>query len=276
MANTATPQSMVERVSLILDAFDGPATALRMEALVQHTGLPRSTLHRIVDQLVRLGWLRRTRAGYVLGARSRRAGAGPDWPSILRTVAAPLLNELSLKTGLTSLLGILDQDEIVYIDVVGVRRDTSVFQVGHSVPAHASALGKAILAGLLPEDTDALLPEPLRRATAQTIRRLWVLHQELGRVRGRQGLAFDRDEAVAGLSSLAAPLRRSGDHVAAIAVTGPSEKDKTLEAAIPAVLATAGEIAAKLAAASDAIPSQHAGGEPGRLPLGRLGEDDWL
>src|SRR5699024_5813688 len=61
------PPSMVERMTLILDSFDGRRDRLTLEDVARRTELPRSTTHRIVDQLVRLRWLPRTAAGYALG-----------------------------------------------------------------------------------------------------------------------------------------------------------------------------------------------------------------
>ena len=56
------PPSMVERMTLILDSFDGRRDRLTLEDVARRTELPRSTTHRIVDQLVRLRWLQRTPA----------------------------------------------------------------------------------------------------------------------------------------------------------------------------------------------------------------------
>ncbi|MBM4529792.1 helix-turn-helix domain-containing protein, partial [Rhodococcus hoagii] len=61
------PPTMAERITLILDQFDGAGTRLTAEDLVQLTSIPRSTTHRILDQLTQLNWLRHNRTGYRLG-----------------------------------------------------------------------------------------------------------------------------------------------------------------------------------------------------------------
>src|SRR5699024_2591631 len=88
------PPSMVERMTLILDSFDGRRDRLTLEDVARRTELPRSTTHRIVDQLVRLRWLQRTPAGYALGQRPLGFTEHGGSYAELREVAAPVLHEL--------------------------------------------------------------------------------------------------------------------------------------------------------------------------------------
>src|SRR3546814_16751343 len=84
------PPSMVERMTLILDAFRGPTTRLTLEQVARATHLPRSTAHRILDQLVKLSWLEHTSFGYALGSRSLKLGdAGARGSNDMRAAAAP-------------------------------------------------------------------------------------------------------------------------------------------------------------------------------------------
>ena len=69
-ARRETPPSMVERMTLILDAFPGRTSTLSLEDVARRTRLPRSTAHRILDQLVRARWLEHTEFGYRLGPRA--------------------------------------------------------------------------------------------------------------------------------------------------------------------------------------------------------------
>ncbi|NED69805.1 helix-turn-helix domain-containing protein, partial [Streptomyces sp. SID10244] len=61
------PLSMVERMTLIMEAFDRPLARLTLDEVTQHTGLPRSTAHRILDQLVQCRWLIHAKTHYSLG-----------------------------------------------------------------------------------------------------------------------------------------------------------------------------------------------------------------
>ncbi|HNM11017.1 MAG TPA: helix-turn-helix domain-containing protein, partial [Mycobacterium sp.] len=68
--------SMLDRFTAIIDAFDDAAGGLTLDQIAGRTGLPRSTTHRILDQLVRLRWLTHAGRGYRLGARAAAWGAG--------------------------------------------------------------------------------------------------------------------------------------------------------------------------------------------------------
>lgn len=115
------PPSMVERMTLILDAFDGRAARLTLEEVACRTQLPRSTVHRILDQLVKLDWVDHASFGYCLGRRALGLGGGDGGHSQIREAAAPLLHELHLQTGMVVHLSVLDGRESVYLDKVGGR-----------------------------------------------------------------------------------------------------------------------------------------------------------
>ncbi len=68
------PVSMIERMTVILDAFDPHTPSLSLLDLADRTGLPRSTLHRILDQMIRLRWLTHPTGGYRLGMRPLELG----------------------------------------------------------------------------------------------------------------------------------------------------------------------------------------------------------
>ena len=69
----ATPSAVIDRISLVLDAFEGPGR-LTLAQIVRRTGLPRSSAHRMLERLVQLRWLRRSGRDYELGMRLGRAG----------------------------------------------------------------------------------------------------------------------------------------------------------------------------------------------------------
>ncbi len=73
-AETATPSAVIDRISLVLDAFDGPGR-LTLAQLVRRTGLPRSSAHRMLERLVQLRWLRRSGRDYELGMRLVELGS---------------------------------------------------------------------------------------------------------------------------------------------------------------------------------------------------------
>jgi DNA-binding IclR family transcriptional regulator len=105
------------------------------------------------------------------------------------------------------------------------RPDTTfqVLEVGAQLPAHASALGKAIVAYADESVFEDLVAEPLPKLTARTLS-AGALRADLDEVRER-GIARERDEAVLGESSVAAPIFDHSDHaVGAIGVVGDTER----------------------------------------------------
>lgn len=239
------PPSMVERMTLILDAFDGASARLTLEDVSRRTHLPRSTAHRILEQLVRLEWLDHTSHGYVLGRRALGlASAGNDHTEV-RAAAAPYLHELLLRTGAVVHLGVLEGDEVAYLDKVGGRFAVKVpSRVGGRMPAHCTALGKAMLAWLEPEHVDELVGHSLAPRTGSTIADLEGLHGELNRIRARGGLAFERGECYADIACVAAAIRGPEGPVAALSAVGGA--DMPLERVAPLVVNAARAIAAEL------------------------------
>ncbi|GAA0294908.1 MULTISPECIES: IclR family transcriptional regulator [Streptomyces] len=213
------PPSMVERMTLIMDCFEGPKTRLLLEEVSRRTGLPRSTAHRILDQLVRLQWVEHTRSGYHLGRRVRTWGARESGHSDLRAAAAPWLHELAVMTDLVVHLGTLDETYVEYLDKVGGRRAAAVAsRVGGRAPAHCTALGKAMLAWLPPEEIDELYADGVPAATGASVDGLPALHRELGRIRRDRGLAVERGECVEGIACVGVAIRGPEGPVGAISL----------------------------------------------------------
>ncbi|HET7407876.1 MAG TPA: IclR family transcriptional regulator [Mycobacteriales bacterium] len=219
------PASMIERMTLILGAFDGSAPRLTLQEIADRSGLPRSTTHRILDTLVRLRWLEHRGGGYRLGMRSLELGGLAVAHNELREATAPLLHDLHLRTQATVHLSVLDRLDIVYLDRVAGRGGSAVkTRVGGRTPAHATAAGKAMLAWLDPRVVDATFRDRLVPRTPRTLPTVEALAQELVAVRARGGVAYDREESAPGVACVAAPLRGSGRAIAAISLTGPARE----------------------------------------------------
>ncbi|GAB2843672.1 IclR family transcriptional regulator [Actinocorallia aurea] len=252
------PPSMVERMTLIMDCFDGSHTRLLLEEISRRTGLPRSTAHRILDQLVRLQWIDHARAGYGLGRRVVRWGARESGHSDLRSAAAPWLHDLAMRTDLVAHLAVLDGTSVEYLDKVGGRRAAAVAsRVGGRAPAHCTSLGKAMLAWLPAEEVDALYAEGLPRATESSITDLPGLHRELGWIRRRRGLAVEREECVEGIACAGAAIRSpEGRPVGAISLVGP--RDTPLDRVAPMVQDAVLRVARELSGTAATRSPRHA------------------
>ncbi|WP_020660562.1 IclR family transcriptional regulator [Amycolatopsis benzoatilytica] len=239
------PPSMVERMTLILDAFDTPSTRLTLEQVARTTRLPRSTAHRILDQLVRLEWLSHSAFGYALGARALNLGGTGGNHLELREATAAVLHELQLRTGMVAHLAILDGSDVRYLDKVGGRFAATVpSRVGGRAPAQCTALGKAMLAWLPAEQVEDRIMPVLGRQTSRTICDLATLHRELGRIRDRNGLAFERGECFSDISCVAAAIRGPEGPEAAISLVGDAHT--ALERVAPLVVIAARQVTQEL------------------------------
>ncbi|WP_315903991.1 IclR family transcriptional regulator [Streptomyces fulvoviolaceus] len=229
------PPSMMERVTLIMDLFEHPRTRLTLETVSRRTLLPRSTAHRILDQLVRLDWLHHTESGYTLGPRALGLGGREIGHSTLRAAAAPQLLELAMRTKMVVHLAVLDGLEIYYLDKIGGRAAVDVpSRVGGRAVAHCTGLGKAMLAWLNPEEVDTRYAQAMERRTDHSIDRLDALHRELGAVRRRGGLAVDQGECFAEIACLGLAIRGPEGPVGAISVVG--EARSAVERVAPLVV----------------------------------------
>lgn len=240
----ATPSSMLDRMTLIMDCFSGKAVRLSIEDVARATGLPRSTSHRILVDLVRLGWLAQRPAGYCIGSRALSFG-DDGGHGRLREVTADSLHDLALRTGMVAHLAVLADSEVYYLDKVGGRFAAKVpSRVGGRAPAHSTALGKSMLAWLTPEQVDVQAGAAMGRLTNRTICRLPTLHQELVRIRARNGLAFERGECFPSVACVAAAIRSPEGPIGSISLCGGV--DVPLERVAPLVAHAAKEASEEL------------------------------
>jgi DNA-binding IclR family transcriptional regulator len=247
---------MVERITRIMDIFAHPMAALSLEEITRESGLPRSTTHRILDQLVSFGWISHIDSLYSLGQRSMGLGARELVYNRLRSASHGRLHELAHRTGLVVHLAALDGSQVYYVDKFGgpaaARRVPS--EVGGRAPAHCTALGKAILAQLPPEKVhEHYAGVACSPRTGRSIADMFVLHRELARVRARHGMAFERGECFADISCAGTAVYDSRGVAAGISVV--AEYGAPVERLAPLLLETARAISRELISA-DAVPAQ--------------------
>lgn len=116
--SSETPSAVIDRISLVLDSFDGPGR-LTLAQIVRRTGLPRSSAHRMLERLVALRWLRRDGRDYELGMRLVELGSLALHQDRIHRAAIPLLRDLHRATGLVVHLAVLDGSDVVYLEKIG-------------------------------------------------------------------------------------------------------------------------------------------------------------
>lgn len=249
------PSSMVDRVVLILGVFERSSEALTAGQVSVRSGIPRSSVQRILQQLVSARWLKRHDDGYALGLRMFEIGSLVSHRSRITSVARPFIHELRQRTGHVVHLAVLDQQDVVYLDKVasafadrafGDRAfaDTLPSRVGGRFPAHCTAVGKVLLAYSPPATVNEYLASGLRRRTLASLATPAALEAAIAGIRSA-GYSTERDEAVPGVACVAAPIRTFDEVVAAVSVCGPRDQVRAKELR-PLVMWTAAEISRSL------------------------------
>lgn len=220
-ASQRSPErTVLGRAASIMEAFDGGQQVLSLGELSGRTRLPKSTLHRLADQLCEVGWIERAPGGYRIGMRLFELGTLAVEGSRLQDAAFPHLQALAARTGMAAQLAVLGGTEVVYLERIVVGRFPLPTRRGGRKPAYCTGLGKAMIAF----DDDAfraVISSRMPRKTAHTITEPSALSAELTQVR-RTGVAFDRGEAHRELVCVAAPIRLSGRAIGAVSVTAPA------------------------------------------------------
>src|ERR1700759_4012430 len=160
--------TVLGRSASIMEAFNGPKQVLSLADLNKRTRLPKSTLHRLVDQLCPVGWLERDRGAYPLGVRMSELGPLAVEGNRLHEAAFPHLQALASRTGLAAQLAILDHADVVYLERIVVGPIRLPTRRGGRKPAYCTALGKAI-AAYDDDAIDAVIEAPMPRKTSKTI-----------------------------------------------------------------------------------------------------------
>ena len=217
----------VEAALSILETL-GTVHSLGVTELARKLGLGKSSVYRLLATLVRCGYVEKTPQTdrYQLTYRLFAVGSPAADRFGLREAAHPVMERLAAETGETVNLGMLDGARVVNLHKVESRHMLRMhMEVGGGVPAHATALGKVLLAALEPSNlTQRLGGQRLTRLTRRTIGDRATLRRMLARVR-EQGFALDDEECSLGLRCVAAPiLDHRGAVVAALSISGPIQR----------------------------------------------------
>jgi IclR family acetate operon transcriptional repressor len=225
----------------------------RLSDIARGTGLPTSTVHRILQELVALGWAREDAdRGYSLGARLLALAGRASDDSDLARAARPALRALCERTGYTVHFGVRSGDEMVYVDKLEGRRAYRMrSRIGLSVPLHCTAIGKAILAALPDEEVRLIAQRTgLPRRTPHTLGSIDNLLAHLATTRAR-GWALDDEENELHTRCLAtAVVDHRGVAIGAVSLSAlvfDFDRERVRRLA-PLVMQTAREVSAALGA----------------------------
>lgn len=237
----------VERVLALLQALASPEAPYTLARLSSLLAMPKPSALSLLNELVELGYVRRTASAFVLGSRSFRLGLQLMSVDSLGRVVRDALRSISEELKMTVAFGYLDRHHrsLVY----GDRYDASgpvryVVQLGTSLPIHSRALGRLLLAYEPEADWPQWLgDEPYEAFTPQTTTRFADLAPELQQIR-RDGLARTVSEQYDGIGSCALPIFDANGQVACGIAT--QTLVTALEAHGPQVVASLRLMAAQL------------------------------
>ncbi len=217
---TRAPANAVEKVLRVLDGLPDHS---RLADLARFTGLPKSTVHRILQTLVADGFAAYDERGGSYSPGPRLMGlAGRTLGGVdVASGAEPALRRLQEHTSATVHLAVLAGDEAVYVrKLEGNKPYRMVSRVGMSIPLHCTSIGKAILAGFSDEDVRAVLDRTgMAARTPATLTTPERLIDDLRAIRAR-GWSRDDEENESGIVCVGAGVRdQSGRTVAAVSVS---------------------------------------------------------
>ena len=216
----------IDRATAILRALASGPRRLGVSELADRLGLARPTVHGLLQTLQSHGFVEQDAYSekYQLGPGLLQLGYSYLDLNELRARSISHADHLATRTGAAVRVGVMHGASVVVVHHV-FRPDAAfgVLEVGLQLPLHASALGKAVLAFSPAQVLEDLLAEPLPRLTKQTLSES-TLREELKVIRD-SGIATERDEAVLGESSAAAPIfDHGGQAVGAIGVVDSTDR----------------------------------------------------
>lgn len=222
-ARPAAAVKSADRTVELLELLSRTGQPLTLSEIHRELAYPKSSLFVLLRTLVARGWVETDRrgTGYSIGVRALLVGTSYlDRDPVIRS-ATRVLEDLRGEVNETAHLARLDGADVVYLasrESAHHLRLTS--RVGRRVPAHATALGKALLAELPDAHVDALLPAVLERLTPDTVTGRDALFADLAAIRER-GYAAERGQNTQGLGCFAAALRYRAPAIDAISCSVP-------------------------------------------------------
>ena len=223
-----TGDTPLMRLFALLEVVAATDQRYTLQGLVEETGLPKPTLHRMLQQLEGAGLLQREGDGrrYGTGTRLRRLAEQLLFNDTLHGARHAVLRHLVEEVGESCNITALSGGEVVYLDRVETAAALRFYlHPGSRVPVHCSASGKMLLAQMGVAQRQRLLAQaPLERFTAKTLTDLKKLEREIERVQA-EGYALDDEEFLPGLVCAAVSVpapEGSGPSNLCVAVQAPA------------------------------------------------------
>ncbi len=242
---SSTGESVLSRIVRLFEAFGPDAPALRVSEIARRSGLHVATTSRLVNELVRYGWLQRDADGIRVGVRMWELALRASPTLSLREAAMPYMEDLHAVVGHHTQLGVLEGEEVLFVERLSAPESVVNFtRIAGRLPLHASSAGLVLLAHAPADLQERVLSAPLRRYAAATVTEPRRLRAMLAEVR-RTGYSYCPGFIDERATGIAGPLRGPGGAVvAALAVVVPN--DAAARTQVPALLAAARGISRRI------------------------------
>jgi len=218
-------RSVTSKALAVLSAFDRRTPRAGLTEIAASAGLPISTTHRLIGELVAWGGLVRQSDGqYEIGPRLWALGLLAPVSRKLREVALPFMQDLAATTGENVHIAVRTGIHALYVErIAGTRSVAVVSRSGSELPLHATGVGKVLLAHADPETVGQALTR-LVRVTPYTVVDRPRMVRQLAEIR-RRGWAETSEEMTIGTCSVAVPVLDSDQRVvAALGVVATSSR----------------------------------------------------
>ena len=239
------PNQSVINSFKILEAISNSSSYIGVSQLSKETSLPKTTVFRLLETLHYLGLIKQNdNQEYTLGRAFLKYIDKVKNQEDLVSISTPFLKEFASTVGETINLGILYNNEVIYLKSIRGERFTFRVQLLPVAPLYNSSLGKIFLSTFSNEALEDYIHKTIfEKNTINTIVDIDAFKKEINKVK-KQNIAYDNEEAEYGLTCVALPIIKSNKVIAAISVSGPTSrlKIKGLNKIIQALQNTADNI----------------------------------
>jgi DNA-binding IclR family transcriptional regulator len=218
----------VKRALSLIDVIGDQHQGIGVSELSSQVELPLSTVHRLLTTLIDAGFVTQNSetAKYQLGIKAFQIGRAYLHQTRLLDVARPAMRELATEANETVNLAVRDGFSAVYVDQIESSQILKLFtQIGSRVSLYCTGVGKVFLAGFSKSLLDDYVEKTdLIPRTPNTISEPKLLSSHLEKIR-RRHFAVDDEEFEIGVRCVAAPIHNHQQEVvAAISVSGPTQR----------------------------------------------------
>ena len=246
MANSPSGDSVTDRVVRVLETFGPDRTVQTAAEIGRRAGLPSSTAHRLVAELVEAGLLERDDEHRVqLGMRLWELALRGSRALRLRQAALPFMERVQARVREHTQLAVLEHDTALFLERLShPDAGANITRIAGRLPLHASSSGLVLLAYSDADVQDRVLSAPLAALSEGTVTDAAALRRTLAGIR-RSGFVVSPGSVEAVSTGVAVPVRdETGQVVAALSVVLPRETAP--EVAITELLRAARDVRAAL------------------------------